>query len=206
MTELKRGEAKRRDLLKAAAELIMVKGAAAATTREIAERAGSTERTLFKQFGSKEGLVTAVTDMVALGQLEQSLFSRLRSDPPQTLDAFEAWNRELLEERIRATGERTEVGRLFLLEIIQNEAFKQRYSGAWIDGLWAPLVRCLTDLQERGEIVRRQRPAFLAQSFLSLQLGYLISRLTVAPRWDWDTARDVAEIAAFFRRSVEPRA
>ena len=206
MAELKRGEAKRRDLLQAAAELIMAKGVAAATPREIAERAGSTERTLFKQFGSKEGLVTAVTDMVALGQLEQSHFSRLVREPPRTLDAFEAWNRELLEERIRATGERTEVGRLFLLEIIQNEAFKQRYSGAWIEGLWGPLVRVLTDIQERGEIVRDQRPAFLAQSFLGLQLGYLVSRLTVAPRWDWDTARDVSEISALFLRSVEPRA
>ena len=93
---MKRGEAKRLALLQATAGLIMEKGIAGVTTREIAERAGSTERTLFKQFGSKEGLLTDVLDMIANAQIAQSRFADLVTDPPLTLDAFELWHRRLL--------------------------------------------------------------------------------------------------------------
>ncbi|HTU09888.1 MAG TPA: helix-turn-helix domain-containing protein [Allosphingosinicella sp.] len=204
MSELKRGEAKRLALLQATAGLIMEKGIAAVTTREVAERAGSTERTLFKQFGSKEGLLTEVLDHVARMQLAQSGFASL-SDPPRTLDAFELWHRQMLEERASATLPRTEVGRLFLLEILQNDAFKARYGESWLEALWRPLVACLDGLKAAGEVDDAQPTPLLAQSFLSLNLGYLVARLNVAPDYAWDTERDVAGIAGFFRRAIAPK-
>lgn len=199
---MKRGEAKRLALLQATAGLIMEKGIAAVTTREVAERAASTERTLFKQFGSKEGLVTAVVDMVATAQVAQSRFTDLATDPPRTLDAFEQWHRELLCERVGSPTARSHVGRLFLLEIIQNEAFKDRYSETWLAGIWVPLVRCLDALKAAGEIEDFADTRLIAQSFFSLNLGYLFASLQVAPQLEWDTARDAAGIAALFRRGI----
>lgn len=204
MSEMKRGEAKRQALLQATAGLIMEKGLAGTTTREIAERAGSTERTLFKQFGSKEGLLTEVLDMVATAQIARSGFAGLARDPPKTLDAFELWHRALLGERIESPTARSHVGRLFLLEIIQNEGFKARYSENWIAGVWRPLVRCLDSLKAAGEIADFADTSLIAHSFISLNLGYLFARLQVAPRLDWDTDRDSAGIAALFRRGIAP--
>lgn len=183
----------------------VAKCAGASLSREVAERAGSTERTLFKQFGSKEGLLTEVLDLVARTQMSQSGFTTL-SDPPRTLAAFEAWHRDLLEERIASTLPRSEVGRLFMLEILQNETFKARYSEIWLVGAWRPLLACLGGLQGAGEIDASLPATLLAQNFLSLNLGYLVARLNVAPDADWDTKRDVAGIAAFYRRAIEPRA
>jgi AcrR family transcriptional regulator len=200
---MKRGEAKRLAFLQATAGLIMEKGLTAVTTREIAERAGSTERTLFKQFGSKEGLLTAVLDMVARTQIGESGFASL-ADSPRTLDAFEAWHASLLEERVTASVPRTDVGRLFLLEILQNETFKARYSELWLTGMWGPLVACLDGLKAAGEIDTAQPTDLLAQNFMSLNLGYMVARLNVAPTYHWDTERDTAGIAAFYRRAIAP--
>lgn len=205
MAELKRGDAKRQALLKAAAELIMTKGIDGATTREIAERAQSTERTLFKQFGSKDGLVTAVVDLVARTQLDQSPFGHLSSDPPRTLDAFEAWHRNLLVERMAAQAPASEVGRLFLFEILQNPTFKARYSDAWLERMWRPLTATLDALQASGAIDAAADTSFLALAFLNLNLGYLVARLQVAPAADWNTERDADRIAGLFRRAIEPR-
>lgn len=199
---MKRGDAKRLALLQATAGLIMEKGLAGVTTREIAERAGSTERTLFKQFGSKEGLVTAVLDMVAQAQMAQSGFATLAADPPRDLDSFETWHRALLTERSQAT--RPDVGRLFLLEIVQNDSFKARYSETWTEGVWKPLVACLDGLKAAGEIDASAPTRLLAHSFLSLNLGYLVARLNIAPQLDWDVDRDATGIAALFRRAVAP--
>lgn len=204
MSEMKRGDAKRQALLQATAGLIMEKGLAGLTTREIAERAGSTERTLFKQFGSKEGLVTAVLDMIAKVQMAQSGFATLAADPPRDLDSFEAWHRQLLTERV--TSAPADVGRLFLLEIIQNDSFKARYSDVWIEGVWKPVVACLEALRAAGEMDAAAPTRLVAHSFLSLNLGYLVARLNIAPRLDWDVERDAADIAALFRRAVAPAA
>lgn len=205
MGELKRGDAKRAALLKAAAELIMSRGIDGTTTREIADRAQSTERTLFKQFGSKAGLITAVLDMVALAQLDQSPFSKLVDSPPRTLDAFEGWHRDLLVERLTAQAPASDVGRLFLFEILQNPTFKARYSGAWRTGLWQPLIATLQALRSSGEIDSAADAEFLGLSFINLSLGYLVARLQVAPGADWDTQRDAARIAGLFRRAIEVR-
>jgi AcrR family transcriptional regulator len=203
VSEIKRGEAKRLALLQATAGLIMEKGLTGVTTREVAERAGSTERTLFKQFGSKEGLLTSVLDLVARLQIAESGFAAL-ADPPRTLDAFEAWHRHLLEERVSASAPRSDVGRLFLLEIIQNDTFKARYSETWIESIWRPLAACLEGLKVAGEIDAALPIPLLAQNFMSLNLGYLVARLNVAPNFDWDTERDAASIAAFYRRAIAP--
>lgn len=203
---MKRGEAKRLALLQATAELIMENGIAAVTTREVAERAGSTERTLFKQFGSKEGLLTEVLDMVARMQVAESAFAALAADPPRTLDAFEAWHRYLLTERVTASVPRTDIGRLFMLEILQNRRFKARYTETWLQHLWLPLIACLDTLKAAGEIDTLLPTALLAQNFVSLNLGYMVSRLNVAPDYAWNTERDVAGIAAFYRRAIEPKA
>jgi AcrR family transcriptional regulator len=201
---MKRGEAKRQALLRATAALIQEKGIGGTTSREIAERAGTTERTLFKQFGNKEGLMTAVLDMVSKMQITQSGFSQLLTDPPRTLDAFEAWHRALLTERAQSPAVGSEVGRMFLLEIIQSESFKARYSGAWIEGVWAPLVACLDSLKAAGEVDPARPTRLLAQTFISLNLGYLVARTNFAPRLDWDTEADAAGIAALYRRGIAP--
>ncbi len=203
---MKRGDAKRAALIEAAAAILMEKGLAGLTTREIAERAGSTERTLFKQFGNKDGLIVEVLDRIANAQMEQSLFTQLSSDPPRDWDAFEAWDRAMMAERVGAQGTRSEAGRMFLVEILQNPVFKTRYSAVWIDRLWRPLVECLDGLKARGLIADGADTRFLGRSFLSLHLGYLVTRINIAPDLDWDNERDAAELAAYFRAGAERRA
>lgn len=52
----------RRSILDAAAELIGERGYRATTTRAIAERAGVNEVTIFRQFGTKKGLLQALVE------------------------------------------------------------------------------------------------------------------------------------------------
>ena len=54
----------RQRILREAARLIAAQGIAGTSTRAIAAAAATTERTLFKHFGSKDGLVQAVVEHV----------------------------------------------------------------------------------------------------------------------------------------------
>lgn len=56
---------------------------------------------------------------------------------------------------------------MFLIEILQNPVFKERYSKPWLKQVWLPLVACLDGLQAKGLIAADADTRFLGRSFLS---------------------------------------
>jgi AcrR family transcriptional regulator len=76
----------RRRILEAAAKIISEKGYSGATTRLIAAEAGVNEVTLFRHFGKKENLLTALIDeVVDVPTLSSSLMRQLSGDLQQDL-------------------------------------------------------------------------------------------------------------------------
>ena len=84
------------DILAAAARLFAQKGVAQTTTRQIAAAAETTERTLFKHFGSKERLVHALIEEAVLPHLAPTSLQALRTAVEAFKDDFVAWHVALL--------------------------------------------------------------------------------------------------------------
>lgn len=185
-------------ILRAAVALFAERGAEAATTREIAAAAGTTERTLFKHFGSKAGLVQAVIAEVALDLMRQDAFARVYDPRPFTRDELGQWHRSFLAERI-ATAERSPDNyRVLLGELLRDGTFRERFAELWLSSVFAPLVGHLRRLQQAGAIGTAQTPEALAGAFFSLNLGYLVSRFALGPVRGWTTGQDVEAISALF--------
>jgi len=185
-------------ILRAAVGLFAERGAEAATTREIAAAAGTTERTLFKHFGNKAGLLQAVIAEVALELMRQDAFARVYHPKPFTRAEFGAWHRAFLAERI-ATAERSPDNyRVLLGELLRDGTFRERFAELWLSSVFTPLVGHLKRLQEAGAIGAAQTPEALAGAFFSLNLGYLVSRFALGPVRGWTTGEDVEAISALF--------
>lgn len=185
-------------ILRAAVELFAERGAEAATTREIAAAAGTTERTLFKHFGSKAGLVQSVIAEVALDLMRQDAFARVYEPQPFTRADFAEWHRAFLAERI-ATAERSPDNyRVLLGELLRDATFRERFAELWLSSVFAPLVGHLRRMQEAGAIGAAQTPEALAGAFFSLNLGYLVSRFALGPVRGWTPGHDVEAITALF--------
>lgn len=99
----------RQRILEAAAQVFAEKGYARATTRALAEAAGVNEVTLFRHFGSKEGLFSAIIEAYAAPALNTAMAAQLTGD----------YRRDLLIMGgyvLRALLERREAMRLMLCE------------------------------------------------------------------------------------------
>ncbi|MEJ2207446.1 MAG: TetR/AcrR family transcriptional regulator [Anaerolineae bacterium] len=99
----------RQRILEAAAQVFAEQGYARATTRALAEAAGVNEVTLFRHFGSKEGLFSAVIEAYAAPALNTAIAADLTGD----------YRRDLLAMGARVLGallERREAMRLMLCE------------------------------------------------------------------------------------------
>jgi AcrR family transcriptional regulator len=85
-------------ILQAARELVQSGGFGAVTTRAVAERAGVNEVTLFRRFGSKERLMTAMVDRT----LEEVDVRRLTAEREAVSleDDLAAWARQYLDHTL----------------------------------------------------------------------------------------------------------
>jgi AcrR family transcriptional regulator len=75
----------RQRILQAAAQVFAEKGYARATTRALADAAGVNEVTLFRHFGSKQGLFSAIIEAYAGPALNTAMTAQLTGDYRQDL-------------------------------------------------------------------------------------------------------------------------
>lgn len=192
------------DILWAAARLFARQGVAQTTTRELAVEAGTTERTLFKHFGSKDGLVQAVIAEAVLPHLAPSSLEGLKAAIEAHDDELETWHRELLAARARAMAAAPELTRLLLVELLRDETLRARFAEQWHAAAWEPLAGLFARLQRQRRITRSIGAATCARMFLSLNLGYLVGRFVLAPQAAWDDAAEQAAVARLFAKGLAP--
>ncbi len=192
------------DILWAAARLFAQRGVAQSTTREIAAAAGTTERTLFKHFGSKEALVQAVIAEAVLPHLAPTSLAGLRQAIEAHGDSFEQWHRALLASREQALAQAPELARLLLVELLRDDALRARFAAQWAEAAWQPLLVLFSRLQKDRRLRNDIAADTLVRLFLSVNLGYLIGRHVLAPDHGWDDAREISGITALFARGASP--
>lgn len=190
------------DILWSAAKLFAQQGVAQTTTRQIAADAATTERTLFKHFGSKDTLVQAVIAEAVLPHLAPTSLGGLRQAIEAHSGSIETWHRALLLARTQALGQAPELTRLLLVELLRDEALRARFAAQWSDAAWQPLLALFTRLQKDKRLRSDIGADTLVRLFLSLNLGYLVGRHVLAPDHAWDDAREIAGVAALFARGA----
>ncbi len=196
------------DLLWTASRLFAAQGVAATTTRQIAAAAGTTERTLFKHYGSKEGLVQAVMTHAVLAQMAPASLQDLRGSIEQGAGPsgdLAAWHVALLAARESAMAEAPELSRLLLLEILRDPDLRSQFGRQWLDSAWRPLVAVMARLRSSGELRQDVDPEAMARAFFSLNLGYLIARHLLCPSLPWDDEAERRSIAEIFAHGVAAR-
>jgi AcrR family transcriptional regulator len=198
-----RSEARSAEMLWAAAQLFSRQGVSRTTTREIAVQAGTTERTLFKHFGSKDRLVKAVMEEAILPHLAPVSLAELEQAVRQYKGDVPAWHRALLSRRLAELREAPGLLRLLLVELLRDEALRDRFAAQWEAAAWQPLVALFTQLRDAGAIEGGE-PASTARMFLSLNIGFLVGRLVLAPQAAWNDDEEIAAIAALFWRGMRP--
>lgn len=193
-------DAKHAEILWAAAQLFARRGITATTTREVALQANTTERTLFKHFGSKDGLVQAVLSEAVLAHLAPASLDQLA----RSVEAFDgdlrAWHRRLLQDRLDALRIAPELTRLLLTQLLRDEGVRGEFGLQWKQAAWQPLVDLFEAQAKVGKLRRDVPPETLARQFLSLNLGFLIPRLLLVPDYGWQDEAEIGAIAEAFAR------
>lgn len=160
-------------IIEAAVELISEKGYKGATTKEIAERAGVNEVTLFRHFGNKKGIVEAAIQKYAfVDLLENTLEEKMIWELEQDLKMLVREYQSLLEKKksvillsIKESGKFPELD-----ELIKH--IPQKYIDLLED--------YFTKMMEKGKI-KRVDPSIIATNFVFINFGYSLMRKRINP-------------------------
>jgi AcrR family transcriptional regulator len=156
----------RQRILVAAAQVFAEKGYARATTRLLAEAAGVNEVTLFRHFGSKEGLFAAIIETYAAPALSTAIAAQLTGDYRQDLLTM---GTRVLDTLL----ERSEAMRLMLCEAEQFPEVRQVMAQNPRQ-LRQALAGYLRQQMAQGR-VRPLNPEVAAQAFWGMFFAYTVS-------------------------------
>lgn len=182
----------------AALSLFAKQGIAATSTRQIAALAGTTERTLFKYFGSKDLLVAEVLKQASLKAMRPPAYLRIAEKLPFTPDEFIAWHRAFLNERVETALHSSDAYRLLFAALFSDRPLAEHYIDVWSIEVMAPLREHLTQMRGAGVLKSARSDQELAAAFFTLNLGYLVTRFALANHREWDTASNVEAVIAMF--------
>ncbi|SMF61134.1 TetR/AcrR family transcriptional regulator [Allosphingosinicella indica] len=194
---------RRQAMVAAAVAILSEAGVDAMTTREVAARAGASERTLFKHFGSKEGLVRAVIDHAVIGLLDRSVFPRVLEPEPLTRASFAEWHISFLSNRLEQGKARPENYLILFRELFRDAHFRSLFKQRWRAAVFEPMAAQFAAMIEAGHLSGKISATTLAGLFFSTNLGYLLARFVLATDEPWADESDCKALVAAFAHLLE---
>ncbi|GAC1305325.1 MAG: TetR/AcrR family transcriptional regulator [Vulcanimicrobiaceae bacterium] len=168
-------------ILAAARELYASRGSRGTTTREVAVRAGVNEATLFRHFGTKGQLLTAMLDHYSAVHAFPEMLERVRALP-----TIEEQLRELGRACIESMKRKEDLIKVSMAEELINP---DGHTCAW-QAPTAARMRLGEYFAERVEAgTLRGDPQLLARAFMSLFFSFVMARKIWA---EFDSSPDVA--------------
>lgn len=186
----RRGGSRTRDrILDAALELFGSKGFAGTRTRDIAKRAGVNEVTLFRTFGSKQGVYTA---MLAERSLLPAVMSAVEFDLESPVDEMMARN---MEGVLRTLKDNRHMFVVILSDAWRHQRTRRMIGDVPMQKAVESLSSSLKAQMDRGRL-RRMDPDIAARALMGMVQGYFLTTYLLQGSGD-DPARDRRFVKGF---------
>lgn len=145
--------AKQKLIIIAAIEVFAEKGYAAASTKEIALRAGVAEGNIYSRFTNKRGLLNAiiapVLSQMFLDELDDFIKSRLHQD----YVSLETFLTVLIKDRVTFLKDNAQIIKIVLSELLNDTQVRAQVVDGFTTQYWESMTHDLNAMVKRGLIV-----------------------------------------------------
>jgi len=196
--------AKQARILEAAIDIFAAKGFAAASTSEIAQRAGVAEGTIFRHYKTKKDLLLSIAGPIAVKMVAPFLmrdFAKLLELPYEKVGDF---MRAVLKDRLHFARNNMKLIRILIHELpFHPELFNQAKE------LFANLVlqrmeKVIAHFQEKGQLMDAP-PWILIRTSASLFIGFIVSHLILMPDKPFDEEQEIDRVIDLLMNGISPR-
>ncbi len=177
-------------ILEAAVDIFSEKGFAAASTSEIAQKAGVAEGTIFRHYKTKKELLLAIAGPIATKLVAPFLvrdFAKLLDLPYERIDDF---FRAIARDRLRFVRSNAKLIRILYQEVPLQPELMAQLSELFRNIVARRVERVVQHFQEQGQIIEAP-PWRIMRTAISLFVGMAAFHLFLAPDFPFDEEEEI---------------
>ncbi|RIX54003.1 TetR/AcrR family transcriptional regulator [Paenibacillus nanensis] len=196
--------AKQARILEAAIDIFAAKGYAAASTSEIAQKAGVAEGTIFRHYKTKKELLLSIAGPIAVKLVAPFLmrdFAKLLELPYEKVDDF---FRAVLKDRLQFARQNMKLIRILVHEIPFHPELLAQAKELFANIVLQRAQKVITHFQEKGQIIEAP-PWIIIRTAISLFVGFVVSHLVLMPDEPFDEEQEIDRVIDLLMNGISPR-
>lgn len=190
-------------ILKAGEEVFADFGYEGSTTSQLAQKAGVTERTLFKYFPTKFDLYKRILAGLLYGTILPEHMSDLKKRIQSMESNFKTWYISTLTARYKAVEKEPNKIKLLLGAILFSQEFSEIFGKLWKSNLYEPSVEAIRFFQKTGELREDIHSEQIVRASFSLGASFLITKTILAPKYPIDPTEEILALFEIFYGGIK---
>ncbi|AWB43296.1 TetR family transcriptional regulator [Paenibacillus sp. CAA11] len=192
MDEEHKMTAKQLKIIEAAVEVFSEKGYSAASTSEIAQKAGVAEGTIFRHYKTKKDLLLSITFPLMSKLVGPFILNNFNEVLMKDYPTFEEFLRAVLHNRLQFARKHLKIIKILLQEIPFQPVLREQFIENVGSKVLGRMQEIITHFQEKGELI--PVPTLTAVRFTaSSVLGLFIVHLLLMPEKPWDEEQEIEQ-------------
>ncbi|MEK3883562.1 TetR/AcrR family transcriptional regulator [Paenibacillus sp. PL2-23] len=191
-------------ILEAAVDIFAAKGYAAASTSEIAQKAGVAEGTIFRHYKTKKDLLLSIVGPIAVKLVAPFLmrdFAKLLELPYERVDDF---FRAVAKDRLQFARNNMKLIRILMHEIPFHPELLEQAKTLFQDIVTERIQRVIAHFQIKGQI-KPEEPWIIMRTAASLFVGLAVSQLMLMPDEPFDEDAEIDKVIDLLMHGISPR-
>lgn len=188
-------------ILEAAIEIFSDKGFSAASTSEIAQKAGVAEGTIFRYYKTKKDLLLSIVGPTMSRMIAPFVMRNFNGVLDMPFESYEAFLRAFIVNRLDFARKNFKIIRILVQEIPFQPALREQFA----ENVLAQVLERVTAITEHfkaeGEVIDAPTPAIIRFTVSSV-IGYLLARLLLMPEKDWDDEEEISQLIRFMLHGI----
>lgn len=188
-------------ILEAAIEIFSDKGFSAASTSEIAQKAGVAEGTIFRYYKTKKDLLLSIIGPTMSRMIAPFVMRNFNGVLDMPFESYEAFLRAFIVNRLEFARSNFKMIRILIQEIPFQPALREQF----VENILGQVLERVTAITEhfkaKGEIIEAPTPAIIRFAVSSV-IGYLLTRLLLMPEKDWDDEEEINLLLSFILHGI----
>jgi AcrR family transcriptional regulator len=176
---------KQKKIIEAAIEIFAEKGYAAASTNEIAKKAGVAEGTIFRHYKTKKDLLLSIVAPSMARLIAPFVIKDIYKVLDGKYEKMEDFLHAMLKNRREFLKNNIAIFRILIQEIPFHTELKEQFMEHIAKKIYARFEQIVIHYQEKGEIINIP-PLSVIRFVISVFLGFLLARYLVFPDIEWD--------------------
>lgn len=195
---------RQKKILIAAIESFADKGYAATSTKEIAQKAGVAEGTIFRHYQTKKSLLLAIVSPTMLKLIEPIVLKDLHKVFTDEHETFEEFIRAMIKNRKEFLEKNQKIIQILIQEIPFHEELRKPFIEQIGKKVFKRLEQIIEQYQSKGQIIQLPASSVIRIAG-SMIIGLFITKYAIAPKSQWNDELEIDRMVHVLMNGLKPK-